>query len=317
MVGYLATRLGSMLLTLVAASIGLFALIHAAPGDAVTAMLSPTELGNPEAYVQARKRELGLDRSVVEQYLLWAGRAVRGDLGTSFRTGTPVAELLLDRLGPTVALIGTVVVGSAVFALVLGFLTAPRKGTATDHVISAVSLVVMSVPAFFLGMLAMHVFAFGLRWLPSTGMATAGDGGPVDLLRHLVMPAAVLALAEAARLTRFVRAGLLEELGADYVRTALAKGASPTRARVHALHNSLLPLITLLVVGVPELLGSTVVIEILFSWPGVGQLTVDAIAYRDYPVIIGFGVVVTAVVLLGNFLGDFLYRLADPRVRVR
>ncbi|XVS61753.1 ABC transporter permease [Actinosynnema sp. CA-299493] len=314
MVGYLATRLGSMLLTLVAASIGLFALIHAAPGDPVTAMLSPDELGNSEAYVRARERELGLDRSVVDQYLLWAGRAVRGDLGTSFRNGTPVADLLLARLGPTVALVGTVVVGSAVFALVLGFLAAPRKGTAVDHVIGTASLVVMSVPAFFVGMLAMHVFAFGLRWLPSTG---TGDDGAVDLVRHLIMPAAVLGLAETARLTRFVRAGLLEELGADYVRTALAKGASPTRARVHALRNSLLPLITLLVVGVPELLGSTVVVEILFSWPGVGQLTVDAITYRDYPVIIGFGVVVTVVVLLGNFLGDFLYRLADPRVRVR
>jgi len=215
-----------------------------------------------------------------------------------------VLGLLLNRLVPTLQLVGVVVVGSAVFALVLGFLAATRRGG--DGVIVLSALLVMSVPAFFLGMLAMYVFSFTFELLP---MAGSGD------LRHLVLPACVLIAAETARLTRFVRAGLLEELNADYVRTALAKGASPARAHVHALRNALLPLISLLVVGVPELLGSTVVIEILFAWPGAGLLTVDAIAYRDYPVVIGFGLVMTVLVLVGNTVGDLLYRLADPRVR--
>lgn len=301
---YLAARIGSMLLALVAVSIGLFALIHAAPGDAADVLLPLVEQGDSAGWVEARRHDLGLDLPVVEQYLRWAGQVLRGELGTSLRDGRPVLDLLLDRLVPTLQLVGVVVVGSTVFALVLGFLAATRA--APDQVIVLSALLVMSVPAFFLGMLAMYVFSFTLEWLPFAG---SGD------LRHLVLPACVLIAAETARLTRFVRAGLLEELNADYVRTALAKGASPARAQVHALRNALLPLISLLVVGVPELLGSTVVIEILFAWPGAGLLTVDAITYRDYPVVIGFGLVMTVLVLVGNTLGDLLYRLADPRVR--
>jgi len=318
MLRYLVTRVGTMLGILVVVSIGLFSLIHAAPGDPVSAMISPEELGNSEAFVKARTHELGLDRPVVEQYVAWLGRAIQGDLGESFRNnGRPVLGLLLERLGPTMELVFTAVIGSVVFSLALGVFAASRKNRPADYLVSGGTLLFMSVPAFFLGMLAMYLFAFQLQLLPSTGMASPGDGGAADLASHLVLPAGVLAVAETAKLTRYVRAGMLEELGADYVRTALAKGASLRRARRHALRNTLLPLITLLVVGIPELLGGTVVVEILFSWPGMGQLTIDAITYHDYPLIIGFGVLATILVLLSNFLGDFLYRLADPRVRLR
>lgn len=307
-----------MLAVLFVVSIGLFGLVLAAPGDAVTAMVPPEELGTSQSYIEQRKHELGLDRSPPLQYVAWAGRVLRGDLGESF--GNPnesVAGLLVRRLGPTLELMLTAMAGSVVFALALGVFAASRKNRPADYLIGSTSLLLLSVPAFFLGMLAIYVFAFRLRWLPSSGMSTPGDGGPGDLLRHLAMPAGILAIHGAAGLTRFVRAGLLEELSADYVRTALAKGASLGRARMHALRNSLLPLITLLMMGIPELLGGAVILETLFSWPGMGQLTLAAIGNHDYPLIVGFGLVVTVVVLLSNLLADLLYRVADPRVRLR
>lgn len=307
-----------MLAVLGLVSIGLFALVIAAPGDPVTSMLSPEELGNSQDYIAQRRHELGLDRPLPLQYVAWAGRVLQGDLGTSFvNQNRPVAQLLLERLGPTLELMLTAMTFSILLALVLGVTAAARKNKPADYLISTSTMLVMSVPAFFLGMLAIYVFAFRLRWLPSSGMSSPTDGGLVDLLKHLVLPAGILAIHGCAGLIRYVRAGLLEELNADYVRTAVAKGAGPMRARMHALRNSLLPLITLLMMNVPELLGGAVILETLFAWPGMGQLTLAAIGNQDIPLIVGFGLIVTVLVLLSNLLADLLYRLADPRVRLR
>lgn len=316
MLRYLALRIPAMVAVFFAVSIGLFGLVHAAPGDPVSAMVSPEQQQDATAFLEKKRHELGLDQPLPQQYLSWMGRVLRGDLGDSFVQRRSVSDLMVERLVPTLELTLTGMIGGVVLALIFGIWAASRKNTATDYTIGTLSLLLISVPAFFIGMLAIYIFSVKLGALPSTGMETPGDGSLPDRLKHLLMPGGILAIASAAGLTRYVRAGMLEEMSQDYVRTALAKGASPTRAKLHALRNSLLPLITIVMMNAPELLGGAVILETIFSWPGMGQLTIKGIQDQDYPLIIGFGMVVTVLVLLANLLADVLYRLADPRVRL-
>lgn len=316
MLRYIAMRIFTMILVLFAVSVGLFALSRSAPGGPLASLVPLEQVGDAGPLIEAKSKEFGLDKPLPVQYGIWASKLVTGDMGTSFQFNRPVAELIGERLIPTLELMGLGLLIGNVAAIGLGLFQASNKGKPIDYGLGVVTLLIMSTPAFFLAMLGIYLFSAKLGWLPSSQMSTAGDGSLVDLLRHLVLPVAVLALVQAASMTRYVRAGLLEELGQDYVRTAIAKGASPGQARWRAFRNSLGPILTVMMMNVPQLLGGAVVLESVFAWPGMGSLTLGAIQFRDYPVILGFGMMVALVVVISNLLADILVSVLDPRVQL-
>ena len=319
MTAYLLRRMLTNIVVFLVICLGLFLLVRAVPGDPVRLMVPPDQLGaGSQQFIDAKRHELGLDRPLAGQFVSWIGDAVTGDLGASFRTNRPVTGMLAERIPPTVLLMGTAMALSWLIALPLGMLAAVRRNTAVDYLAAGFSLGTISVPTFFLGIAAIYVFALRLQVLPSAGMSTPGEGGPGDILRHLVLPAAILGLAGAGPFTRYVRSGLLGELHADYVRTAEAKGAGQVRVLVqHALRNALIPLVTIAALSLPALVAGAVVVETVFAWPGMGQLAVSATNDQDYPVIIGFALVLSLLVIASNLAADLLYAVVDPRVSLR
>lgn len=317
---FLVRRLMTNVLVFFAISVGVFALVRAAPGDPIQVMIDPVQMqGGGEEFIARKRVELGLDKPLPLQYVLWLKRAVTGDLGTSYVSHRPVTELLFERLGPTVLLMGTALLIGVVLGLVVGTAAAVRRNSAVDYTATVLSLATISVPTFFLGIAAIYVFALTLNLVPSSGMSTPGSGsGGADILLHLILPGAILGLSMAGPLTRYVRSGLIGELSADYVRTAEAKGAGPGRVVIrHALRNALIPLITILMIYIPAVLGGAVVVEQVFAWPGMGQLVVSSIGQLDYPVIVGFALYISLLVLVCNLAADVLYAIADPRVNLR
>ncbi|MFD9943844.1 ABC transporter permease [Nonomuraea sp. NPDC059023] len=316
MLAFLVRRLLVNAAVFLLISVGVFVLVQSVPGDPVLMMVNPEQLqsGGPE-FLAAKRAELGLDAPAFVRYLIWLRDALGGDLGYSFVSRRPVADVLLERVGPTVLLMSTALVIGLLLAVAVGTLAAVRRNTAVDYAATAASLGTISVPSFFLGIAAIYVFALKLGWVPSSGMSTPGDGGGADILAHLVLPAAILGLSIAGPFTRYVRAGLLAELGADYVRTAEAKGAGPGRVLLrHALRNALIPLITVVMIYVPQLLAGAVALEQVFAWPGMGQLAVSSIGQLDHPVVIGFAMFIAVLVLICNLAADLLYAVADPRI---
>ncbi|TDC48596.1 ABC transporter permease [Jiangella ureilytica] len=318
MTAFVIRRILVNIVVFILIGIGVFLLVRAAPGDPVRMMIRPEDLQEgSEAFIQARREELGLNDPVLVQYGRWFLDAITGNLGDSFVNRQPVSGLLLERLGPTVLLMSTALAISLLIAIPLGTVAAVRRNTSVDYAAAALSLGVISVPSFFLGIVAIYIFSLQLGWLPSSGMSTPGGGGGTDVLQHLIMPAAILGLASAGPLTRYVRGSLIDELSADYVRTAEAKGAAPGRVVTrHALRNSLIPLITIIMINIPQMLAGAVVLEQVFAWPGMGQLAVRAVNAQDYPVIVGFALYVAALVLICNLLADLAYAAVDPRVKV-
>lgn len=318
MAAFVVRRILVNIVVFILIGIGVFLLVRAAPGDPVRMMIRPEDMQEgSEAFIAARRAELGLDDPILLQYGRWFLDALTGNLGDSFVNRQPVSGLLLERLGPTVLLMSTALTISLLIAIPLGTIAAVRRNSSVDYAAAALSLGVISVPSFFLGIVAIYVFSLQLGWLPSSGMSTPGGGGGADILQHLIMPAAILGLAGAGPLTRYVRGSLIDELSADYVRTAEAKGAAPGRVVTrHALRNSLIPLITIIMINIPQMLAGAVVLEQVFAWPGMGQLAVRAVTAQDYPVIVGFALYVAALVLICNLIADIAYAAVDPRVKV-
>lgn len=316
---YLVRRVLVSVLVLVLVSIGIFWLFRLAPGDPVEMMLPPQNRGpGSEAFIAAKRAELGLDEPVWVQYFTWLGNAVTGDLGYSLDTGRSVGDLLGERVGPTVYLMGLALLLALVIAVPLGLLAAVRKGRFADYAASVVSLGAVCTPPFFLGILGIYVFSLKLGLLPSAGMSTPGQYSVGDSLLHLLMPLVILAFAQSGQFTRYVRSSVIAELHADYVRTAEAKGVSATGVVTrHVLRNALIPVITVVALSLPNVLAGAVVIETVFAWPGMGQLAIASFQGRDYPVIIGFALFFSVVVLLSNLIADLLYTLVDPRVSLR
>jgi peptide/nickel transport system permease protein len=240
------------------------------------------------------------------------------DLGTSIRTKEPVTSYLKKPLLNTLILGAAAVVVDLLLGIVLGVLAAIRRGTRLDTALTFGSLFVYSMPGFWLALMLILLFAVHLDWLPAEGMHDVGETGFLDLLEHMVLPAFVLGIAPAAATARYQRAALLEVMGSDYVRTARAKGLDE-RAVVwkHALRNALLPVITLLGLSLPFLVSGAVITESIFSWPGMGRETIQAIASRDVFVLTGITLIATTMVVLGSLLADILYAVVDPRVRLR
>lgn len=297
-----------------------FFVTNAAPGDPFTGLQSPKM--KPEDFQRIRAK-WGYDRPVVERYFIQLGNLVQGDLGTSITQKRPVSHLLADALPNTLILSGTSLLLEFAFGVLLGILSAVRRGTRLDQGITATSLFVYSMPGFWMAEMLVLIFAVTLGWLPSSGMHSVGaedlSAGAyfLDLLKHLAMPAFVLGLSGAAGVARFQRSAMLEVIRQDYVRTARAKGLDE-RAVVgrHALRNALIPVITLLGLSLPFLVSGAVITESIFAWPGMGQTVIHAIPERDVQVISGFTLVASVMVVVGSLLADVLYALVDPRVRL-
>ena len=312
MLRYLQARILALLLILVLMSVIVFSFLHLTPGDPVEAMLG-TEVD--QATKEGLRHDLGLDRPLVLQYGLWVRRAWRGDLGTSIRTHQPVSAILGEKLPVTLELTVAASLVGLVIALPAGVLAAVRRNSAVDLGAMGVALAGVSIPSFSLGVMLILVFALHWRLLPSIGYVSFFRD-PVGALRHLVLPAVTLGLGLAGALTRMVRSGVLEELGQDYVRTAKAKGLGfPAVVNRHVLRNALLPALTVLGVQVSVLLGGAVITEQIFAWPGVGQLAVQAVQSRDYPVLQGTILVIAALATLVQLGVDVGYALMDPRIR--
>jgi peptide/nickel transport system permease protein len=282
-----------------------FLLIHIVPGDPVEQMLG--EGAAPGQIVELR-HTLGLDKPLLAQYGHYLAQIARGDLGQSFKFQAPVRSVIFERYPATMQLAFLALLVCATIAIPAGIISAHRRGSNTDRTVSVFTLLGLAVPNFALGPLLITLFSIELGWLP-----VSGRGGPLNY----ILPAATLGAALAAILTRMVRGAMLEELSTDYVRTARAKGLSTATVLVrHALRNALIPIITILGLQFGTLLAGTIVTETIFSWPGIGRLTVQAISSRDYPLLQGCILVIALSYVLVNLLTDVLYAFIDPRVRL-
>jgi peptide/nickel transport system permease protein len=298
---------------LIGVSLILFTLMRLAPGGPEAVLIG----GEFSQEVAARIRHrLGLDRPLLVQYGTWALAALQGDLGRSFKTGDPVATLIWDRLPSTLQLTGGALAFALVVAVPLGVLAAVRRNTVWDTLGSAVSLFGISFPSFWLGIMLILLFSELLRWLPPSGLSEYGrEGDLAERLRHAILPTLTLGLIQMAAFMRFTRSSLLEALRQDYVRTARAKGLPGARVIWrHALRNALIPVVTVVGLSLPTLVGGAVLTETVFAWPGIGRLAVGAVFERDYPVIMGVNLLVGAIVITANLLTDLVYCLIDPRI---
>jgi peptide/nickel transport system permease protein len=310
--GYLLRRAGQSVVVLAGVSVIVFALVHLVPGDPVRLALGTRFDQDTYDALLARS---GLDQPLVQQFFGWLGRAVTGDLGVSFRSGDPVTLLILERLPATVTLAFASLVVALLIAVPLGTVSALRPRTLVDRAATVFSQFGISVPEFWMAIVLILVFAGTLGWLPSGGYVPLTED-PGGWLQRLVMPAVVTGVVSGSVLTRFVRSSMLEALGADHVRTAEAKGL-PRRQVLswHVLRNALLPLVTVTGVQLAYLLSGVVVVEIVFAWPGLGQLALQSVQARDYPVLQGAILLFAVVFLLINLVVDLLYTSIDPRIR--
>ena len=306
---YLVRRLATLPLLLLGISAFSFALLNLAPGDPAEIVLrqrNPAQMPNPAA-VAAMRAELGLDASLPAQYVRWLSQALTGDMGRSYVTEQPVATQLARRTVPTVLLTVAAFGLALLVAVPMAVLSAHRRGSAVDAIARLVALVGAAAPPYALAFGLIILFAVKLSWLPAIGYGSVAQA---------VLPAIALSLAPMAQLTRLIRASMLETLGQDYIRTARAKGLPErTVVIVHSLRNALLPAIGATGVNLGYMLSGAVIIETIFTWPGLGQLMVGAAVTRDYPVIQGFVTYIAVVVLLTNLAADIALRIADPRLR--
>jgi ABC-type dipeptide/oligopeptide/nickel transport system permease component len=303
---FLARRLALSVPVLFGVATLVFSLIHLIPGDPAQAMLGETA---SQADVDALRQRLGLDRSILEQYGHFLSGLAHGDLGTSLRTGEPVARQIRGRVPATMELAAAAMLVAIGIAIPLGVLAAVRRGTALDAASMTLVLTGVSVPNFWLGPLLAIVFAVQLQWLPVSGRGT---------WMHLVLPAVSLGAGLAAILARMTRATLLEELREPYVQAARARGVSPARAVLtHALRNGLIPVVTLLGLQFGNVLTGAVITETVFAWPGIGRLLIQSIGFRDYPVVQGCILFIATTYVLVNLATDLAYGALDPRIRVQ
>ena len=269
-----------------------------------------------EAAVEAKKIALGLDKPFYIQYFVWLGQLLHGNLGYSVKSYQPVSEMIKSHLGPTLLLMGVSLIVSLIMAVPAGIYSAIHQYSKGDYTVVTLSFLGSSIPGFFLSLLLIYLFTIKLGWLPSSGMTTLGtDGGFLDVVKHMIMPVLVLATSMAGSNIRYIRSAVLEILQQDYLRTARAKGIGRFKVIYkHALRNALVPIVTVIGMEIPMLFGGAVIIEQVFSWHGLGLMTMSAIISRDYPVIMGVCLLSAIVVLIANLITDILYALVDPTI---
>ena len=301
--------------------LGNFLLLKTVPGDLVDVIAGESGAASADYMAMLRER-FGLDQPDWVQFLAYVGQIARFDLGYSFRHNMPVADLILGRLPATLLLLVTSIVVAVLAGLVLGGLAARYRHSLLDHFVSVFSSVVFATPVFWVGLMAIVLFAVHLRWLPIGGMTTIGaDPGLLgvvgDLARHLVLPAGTLGLTYVALYARVTRTAMLEVYDLDFVRTARAKGISEARITVrHVLRNALLPIVTLSGLQLGSVLGGAVVIETVFSWPGLGRLAFEAVTDRDLNLLLGLFLCSSLLVIVMSLVVDLLYAVLDPRIEL-
>ncbi|MBX7152554.1 ABC transporter permease [bacterium] len=327
MIGYATKRLiGSVplifgLLTLT------FFLIRLAPGDPTAMYIDPNI--DPDAADRMREN-LGLNDPLMVQYGKWLGvippfdGVFQGEFGISFSKHRPVFDIVLESTANTLLLTGVALLVDLLVGVLIGIIAALNRERKTDHIITVGSLFFYSMPHFWLALMLILIFSLGLRWLPASQMHGVNAdqlntfGYIWDTISHMIMPVFVLGIASAASTVRYMRSSMLEVIGQDYIRTARAKGLDEKKVVYkHAFRNALLPLITIIGLSFPFLLSGAVITEVIFAWPGMGRVTVDAIFARDYPLIIANTLVAGIMVIAGNLLADVLYAWADPRIKLQ
>jgi glutathione transport system permease protein len=306
MLAYLARRLGGTIPVLVAVSIFVFGFVHALPGDPARLQAGPEA---SVADIAAIRTEMGLDGSIVAQYLHWAGNTLQLKLGRSSKTRQPVAQVIGERFMPTLWLTMVAIIWSTIAGIAIGVISGLNRGRWIDRAAMVIAISGVSFPGFWLGLLMIGLFSVRLGWLPTGGYGT---------WQHFVMPAFCLGVGVAAVMARFTRSAFVEAMGEDYVRTARMKGV-PERmvAWKHTLRNALIPVITLSGLQFGFLLGGAIVIETVFSWPGLGRLLVDSVSFRDYPVIQAEIMLFSIEFVLINLVVDLLYAAANPEIRLK
>lgn len=298
-----------------------FLLLQLAPGDAAT-VLAGEAGGAPAEYVEQLRARFGLDKPVLVQLGLYLKNILFLDLGFSFRNNSPVLGLILDRLWPTLLLMGATLVISVGGGVLLGVVAAIGVRTWRDHLISVAAVVAYATPLFWVGLMLILVFSIRLDWFPTSGMEDVvafheGWARVVDIAHHLVLPTVTLSLFYLALYTRLMRATVLEQRGAEYATTARAKGLTERAITMrHVLRNALLPIVTMAGVQVGALLGGSVVVETVFAWPGLGQLAFQSLFARDFNLLLGIFFLSACLVVIVNLVVDVIYILLDPRIRV-
>jgi peptide/nickel transport system permease protein len=312
MLSYILRRLAATIPVMFIVAIFVFLMLRLTPGD--PAAIIAGDNANAEQVALIRSR-LGLDQPILSQFLIWFGNILRGDFGESFFFKKTVAELILGRLEPTLALSLCTITIAVVVAVPLGVLAAYKQGTWIDRIVMGFSVLGFSVPVFVIGYLLIYIFAIKLNWLPVQGYQpiSAGFGG---FMQRLILPSVTLSVIYIALIARMTRASVLEVLGEDYIRTARAKGQVEVKVLFgHALKNAAVPIITVIGLGIALLIGGVVVTESVFTIPGLGRLTVDAVLARDYPTIQAVILLFSFVYVLINLAVDLVYTLFDPRIR--
>src|SRR5215813_792022 len=312
MYAYIARRLLAIVPVMTVVALFVFLLLRLAAGDPAAIIAGDNATSAQVAQIRER---LGLDRPLHQQFVLWVGQLLRGDLGESFFFKKKVADLILDRVEPTLALALCTLVLTVLLAIPLGTMAAYWQGTWIDRLVMGVAVLGFSVPVFVIGYTLIYIFAIHLTWLPVQGYQrlAAGLGG---CLQRLVLPSCTLAVIYVALIARITRTSVLEVLNADYVRTARAKGLSEAAVLLrHVLHNASVPIVTVIGLGIALLIGGVVVTESVYSIPGLGRLVVDAVLARDYPTIQAVVLVLSVVYVVINLLIDLTYTVLDPRIR--
>jgi peptide/nickel transport system permease protein len=315
MIKYILKRILIAIPVLIGITILDFLLMNLAPGSPLDMMRNPMV---SDVALEMKAEALGLNAPLYEQYFRWIGELLKGNLGYSYITYQPVTQMIKSHLGPTMLLMGTSLIIGLMIAIPVGVYSATKQYSKVDYVAVTGSFLGISIPSFFFSLILIYVFTVKLNWLPSSGMVTLGGGGGfVDILKHLIMPASVLIIVVAGRNIRYVRSSMLEILEQDYLVTAKAKGLSRFLIiNKHGMRNALIPIITVIGMEIPLIFGGAVVIEQIFSWPGIGLLTMSSILSRDYPTVMGLNLVAALIVLLANLLTDIAYSIANPAIKL-
>ncbi|MBD7968246.1 ABC transporter permease [Paenibacillus gallinarum] len=314
---YLVKRLTYILVILLAASFLIFSLYALTPGDYVSSNIKLS----PER--KAELRELyGLDKPLLDRYVIWIKNALQGDFGYSLAQQKPVLTLFNEYIWNSFLLAAVSTFLTWLIAVVIGVISAYKQYSWFDTVVMLIIFAAMSIPSFFIGLYLIKMFAVDLKWLPPGGMTTTGSNATglayaKEVIEHMALPVVVMTLLGIGSLTRYIRSNMIDVIKQDYIRTARAKGLTERKVLfTHALRNALLPAITLIGFELPGLFGGSLIIEKIFNWPGIGQLYMSSFSLRDYPLLMSFTVFIAILTVLGTLLSDLLYRLADPRVKL-
>lgn len=312
---YIIRRILLAIPILIGVSIITFGLTRLAPGDPLSNYMDPKV--SPEQQ-QEMLEKMGFAGPIHVQYYNWVKNAVKGNLGYSARyRSTLVADMIKERMGPTLMLTGSSLILAFAIGVPIGVYSAVKQYSVQDYVITVLAFLGLSIPAFFLGLLSIYVFSVKLNLLPTAGMVTpGGEGGFVDILQHAILPVFVLTVLSLASNVRYTRSAMLEVVRQDYIRTARAKGlAEKVVVFRHALRNALIPVVTLLGLRIGTIFSGALLTETIFSWPGMGRLSYEAVLQRDYNVLMATTLLLSVMVVVGNLLADILYAAVDPRIR--